>query len=62
MYKNLKTLRVKKGLTQKEMAIKLGYKYTSGYNQLEKGKRKIDIETAQKISMILGEPVEKIFF
>lgn len=62
MYKNLRKLRLKKGITQEEMAFKLGYKYTSGYNQLEMGKRKIDIETAKKISMILEEPVEVIFF
>ncbi|SHJ80040.1 DNA-binding transcriptional regulator, XRE-family HTH domain [Geosporobacter subterraneus DSM 17957] len=62
MYKNLRELRLKKGITQEEMALKLGYKYTSGYNQLEMGKRKIDIEAAKKISMILEEPVEVIFF
>jgi DNA-binding XRE family transcriptional regulator len=62
LYEKLKKLRLKKGITQEEMAIKLGYKYTSGYNQLEKGKRKIYIETARKIALILKEPVEEIFF
>ncbi|MFZ5967389.1 MAG: helix-turn-helix domain-containing protein [Bacillota bacterium] len=62
MYEKLKDLRLKKGITQEEMAVKLGYKYTSGYNQLEKGKRKIDIETARKISLILEASIEEIFF
>ncbi|AOT71545.1 XRE family transcriptional regulator [Geosporobacter ferrireducens] len=62
MHEKLKNLRLKKGITQEEMAIKLGYKYASGYNQLENGKRKINIEIARKISLILEEPVEVIFF
>lgn len=62
MYEKLKKSRLQKGITQEEMARRLGYKYTSGYNQLEKGKRKIDIETARKIASILETSVEEIFF
>jgi len=44
------------------MAKKLGYKYTSGYNQLENGKRRINIDSAKAISEILQKPMEEIFF
>lgn len=59
---NLRKLRKKAGFSQEEMAKLLGYKYASGYNQLETGKRKIDIETAKKISDILEHPIDEIFF
>lgn len=62
MRSKLKILREQAGLTQHQMAIKLGYKYTSGYNQLETGKRRIDINVAKKISEILKKPLEEIFF
>ncbi len=55
-------IRKSKGLTQDEMARKLGYKGKSGYCQLEKGKVRMSLETAQKIADILGEDVVSIFF
>lgn len=57
----LKELRIQKGYTQREMAEKLGFKSKSSYNQIEKGKTKIDILLAKKISEILNEDLEKIF-
>ena len=62
MRSNLREIRKSAGLTQSYMAEKLGYKYTSGYNQLETGKRRIDIELAKNISEILQKPLEEIFF
>lgn len=62
MRMKLKILREQAGLTQLDMAKKLGYKYTSGYNQLEMGKRRIDIDSAKIISDILQKPMEEIFF
>lgn len=62
MTNNLKKYRKEAGLTQKDMAFKLGYKYTSGYNQLETGKRRIDLETAKKLSEILNISIEELFF
>lgn len=59
---NLKKYRIKAGLTQKDMASKLGYKYTSGYNQLETGKRRINVEIAKKLSEILCVSIEELFF
>jgi len=62
MRSKLKALRKLAGLTQNDMAKKLGYKYTSGYNQLETGKRSINIDTAKSIADILKRPLEEIFF
>ena len=62
MRSNLKALRKLAGLTQSDMAKKLGYKYTSGYNQLETGKRSINIDIAKSIADILQRPLEEIFF
>ena len=62
MRTNLKALRKLAGLTQSDMAEKLGYKYTSGYNQLETGRRRISIDLAKTISEILKKPLEEIFF
>lgn len=62
LYRNLKKLREEKGLTQEQMAEKLGYKHKSGYNKIEVGQRKISIEQAKIISDLLGKSIEEIFF
>ena len=62
MRTNLKALRKLAGLTQSDMAKRLGYKYTSGYNQIETGRRRINIDVAKTISEILQRPMEEIFF
>lgn len=49
------------GYTQDDMAKMLGYKSKSGYCMLENGKVKLTVETAKKISSILGISSEKIF-
>jgi putative transcriptional regulator len=59
---NLKILRKKKGITQEEMAKRLGYKGKSGYCQLENGTVKMTLEQAHKIAEILGEDPKNIFF
>jgi len=58
----LKTYRIKKGLTIKDMASRLGYKYPSGYANLEYGKRKLSFEKAVEISKILNVSLEELFF
>lgn len=58
----LKEIRKRKGITQEEMAKKLGYKGKSGYCQLENGDTKMTLEQARKIAEILGETIEAIFF
>lgn len=58
----LKKIRRKKGLTQKEMAEKLGYRGKSGYCQLENGIVNMKLHQAKKIAEILGENIESLFY
>jgi len=50
----IKDLRIAKGLTQAEMAEKLGYSSKSGYCQLENGTVKMTIEKALLIAKALN--------
>lgn len=58
----LKKARNKKGISQEEMAERLGYKDKSSYCHIENGNVKITIETAKKIADILEENVNQLFF
>lgn len=58
----LKELRQAKGITQKEMALKLGYKGKSGYCQLENGTVRMPLTQAKKIAEILNINMEELFF
>ena len=49
----LKQLRKEAGLTQSDMAEKLGYKHKTGYQALESGTVKTEVNTAFKIKDIL---------
>lgn len=49
----LKKLRKEAGLTQSDMAQKLGYKHKTGYQALESGTVKTEVNTAFKIKDIL---------
>lgn len=49
----LKQLRKEAGLTQSDMAEKLGYKHKTGYQALESGAVKTEVNTAFKIKDIL---------
>ncbi|MEW8956952.1 helix-turn-helix transcriptional regulator [Clostridium sp.] len=62
MIENLKRIREKHGITQEGMAKFLGYKYKSGYNNIETGKRKLDLETAKKIADIFNIKIDDLFF
>ncbi|WP_213996156.1 MULTISPECIES: helix-turn-helix transcriptional regulator [Tepidanaerobacter] len=62
VHNKLKKIRTDKNITQKEMALKLGYKDKSGYCQLKNGDVEMTLEKAIKISQILGVGVEEIFF
>lgn len=60
----LRLKRKKEGKTQEYMSEKLGYKNKSGYNMLENGFVKIDIEKSLIIKEILNmtdEEYQKIF-
>ncbi len=58
----LKEIRTKKGITQEEMAKKLGYRGKSGYCQLENGAVKMTIDQAKIIAEILNEDIKHLFF
>lgn len=50
----LKEIRVKKGVTQEEMAKCLGYKSKSAYCNLELGVTKVNTDVANEIAARLG--------
>lgn len=57
----LRDIRKRKGITQEEMAINLGYKSKSAYCNLELGVVKISTDVANKIAVLLDmTPEEKI--
>lgn len=56
--KHRKELRI----TTTDMSHHLGYKYPSGYANLEYGKRKLSFEKAVEISKILNVSLEELFF
>lgn len=62
IHEKLKKIRTEKNITQKEMALMLGYKDKSGYCQLENGDVEMTLDKAIKISQILGMDPEEIFF
>lgn len=62
MYEGLKKCREERGCTQENMAKLLGYKHKSGYNQLETGKRKINLEQAKIIADFFNKTIDEIFF
>jgi len=57
----LKQARKEKNLTLKEMAELLGYNSAASYMYLEHGKIQPTIEKMNKISSILGHPVDYFF-
>lgn len=61
MEMGLKELRTNAGFTQQEVAKELGYKYTSGYNQIETGKRKLDFEAAKVLSVLFNKSIEEVY-
>lgn len=62
MYENLKRAREERGKTQEEMSKLLGYKHKSAYNNIENGKRRIDLRQAKIISDYFKLSIEELFF
>ncbi|BDS10665.1 helix-turn-helix transcriptional regulator [Aureispira anguillae] len=58
---NIKLLREKKGLLQKQVALELGIGY-SNYNKLEKGDRGISLEELIKIAKFYNLSIDEIVF
>ena len=52
--KNLKKLRLEKGMSQEELALKLGYKGRSAINKIETGVNDMPRETVVKCAQVLG--------
>lgn len=59
--KNIKDIRAKKGLMQKEVAEQMGMEKPN-YNRLEKKGNKLSIEQLQKIADILGVSLKELIF
>lgn len=58
----LREVRLSQGKSQTFMSKKLGYKYASGYANIEMGRTKPSLEKAKRISEILGVDVNELFF
>jgi putative transcriptional regulator len=58
----LRKVRLAQGRSQTFMAKILGYKYASGYANIEMGRTKPSLEIAGKISEILDVDVKELFF
>ncbi len=56
---NLKVLREKKGLLQKEVANAVGV-HPSNYSKMEKGERDVSIEVANKIASFFGITIDEL--
>ncbi|WP_035108015.1 helix-turn-helix transcriptional regulator [Desulfovirgula thermocuniculi] len=61
MRAGLKAARKEKGLTQEQMARLLGFRSKSHYCMIENGQRGVSVETALRISEILGKSVKELF-
>ena len=57
----LRELRIGKGLTQYKLARILGFKHNTAINRYETGRKRPNLETAQRIALALGVKVEDIF-
>ena len=57
--KNIKKIREKKGLLQKEVALSAGI-HASNYSKIEKGEREPTIKALNKISKLFGMTVDQI--
>jgi len=57
----LRDLRIKKGLTQYQLARILGFKHNTAISRYETGRKRPNLETAQRLALALGVKVEEIF-
>ncbi|QAR95717.1 XRE family transcriptional regulator [Bacillus subtilis] len=62
MLRKLRDTRLAQGKTQTYMAKQLGYRYASGYANIEMGRTKPSLEKAQQISELLDGDVNELFF
>ena len=57
----LRDLRIKKGLTQYQLARILGFRHNTAISRYETGRKRPNLETAQRIALALGVRVEEVF-
>lgn len=62
LHERVRKLRKERGITQTQMAKKLGYKSVSPYNAFENGKKKrgVTVEQAQVIARELGITLDEL--
>lgn len=60
MRKRLRQLREEKGVSQVFMAKKLGFKYSSGYSNIEYGINRLSYDHALIIAEVLGVDVSEL--
>lgn len=58
--KKLRRLRIEKGISQAFISRKLGYKYPSGYSNIENGRNRLSLEQAKIVADILGVKVDEL--
>ena len=51
---NIKALRESKGISQEELALKIGYKNRATICKIEAGQRNVELNTIDKIATVLG--------
>ncbi len=56
----LRIYRMRKRLTQKQVAEMLGIA-TSTYNMIENGKRRVSLQRAKQLEIILGAGIDELF-
>lgn len=58
----IREARIKKGMSQEELALACGYKTRSTITKIEKGTRSFKLETAKKIARALGADPDYLIF
>jgi putative transcriptional regulator len=58
----LRQTRIEQGKSQTFMSKQLGYKYASGYANIEMGRSNPPLAKAVKIAELLGKEVDELFF
>ena len=56
----LRQLRLQKGISQTHIAKRLGFKYASGYSNIEMGRNRLSLDHAAIIAEILGCKVDEL--
>ncbi len=57
----IRELRIKRGLTQCQLARILGLKHNTVISKYETGKKRPNLQNAQRIALALGATVDEVF-